>query len=72
VPDINGKKGGYDEYGVSLGLGVPMNDRRSFLNFAFEYTTIQPELKTLIKEQYFKITVSYTFNELWFFKRKVQ
>jgi hypothetical protein len=71
---------GYNEYGASLGLGIPMNDRRSFLNLAFDYTTLRPETQSLsanknytfINEQYFKITVSYTFNELWFFKRKVQ
>lgn len=71
---------GYNEYGASLGLGIPMNDRRSFLNLAFDYTALRPETQsfsagknyTFINEQYFKITVSYTFNELWFFKRKVQ
>jgi long-subunit fatty acid transport protein len=63
---------GYDEYGASVGLGIPMHDRRSFLNFSFDYTKIKPEKNALIDEQYFKITVSYTFNELWFFKRKVQ
>jgi hypothetical protein len=73
--NVGGK--GYNEYGASLGFGIPMNDRRSFLNLAFDYTTVKPEVKsfpgkTFINEQYFKITVSYTFNELWFFKRKVQ
>ena len=63
---------GYKEYGATLGLGIPMNDRRSFLNFAFEYSMIRPESSSLIDEQYLKLTVSYTFNELWFFKRKVQ
>jgi len=62
----------YNEYGVNLGLGIPMPDRRSFLNLAFEYSLIRPELKTLIDEQYFKVSIGYTFNELWFFKRKVQ
>jgi len=69
---INVNGSGYDEYGASVGLGIPLIDRRSFLNFAFEYTLIKPELKTMIDEQYFKVTVSYTFNELWFFKRRVQ
>ncbi len=63
---------GYKEYGASLGFGLPMNDRRSMVNLAVEYTAIRPEVKTLIDEQYFKVTVSYTFNELWFFKRKIQ
>ena len=62
----------YNEYGLDLGFGLPMPDRRSLLNLAFEYSLIRPELNTLIDEQYFKVSVSYTFNELWFFKRKVQ
>ena len=68
---------GYKEYGVSLGFGIPMIDNRSFINLAFEYSALRPEavasgLNPLINEKYFKVTVSYTFNELWFFKRKVQ
>ena len=68
----------YNEYGVTLGFGVPMRDKRSvdrhsFLNVAFEYSLVQPELKNIMtEEQYFKISLSYTFNELWFFKQKVQ
>jgi hypothetical protein len=63
---------GYKQYGVSVGVGLPMVDDRSLLNVTFEYMTIHPQLKTLINEQYFKFTLSYTFNEWWFFKRKVQ
>ncbi|MDR1436553.1 MAG: outer membrane protein transport protein, partial [Candidatus Symbiothrix sp.] len=71
---------GYKEYSAALGFGIPMNDRRSFLNLTFDYTNLRPETEsvsagkpsTFMSEQYFKITVSYTFNELWFFKRKVQ
>ncbi|GHT61766.1 membrane protein [Bacteroidia bacterium] len=66
------KDSGYKEYGASIGFGLPMVDRRSFVNLAFEYSLIQPEVKTYIKEQYFKFTLSYTFNELWFFKQKLQ
>jgi len=62
----------YHEYGVNLGFGIPMQDRRSFLNLAFEYSLLQPETKLSISEQYFKVSFSYTFNEIWFFKRKVQ
>ncbi|MDR2622807.1 MAG: hypothetical protein LBC48_09595 [Dysgonamonadaceae bacterium] len=63
---------GYKEYGASLGVGLPMVDRRSFVNLAFEYFLIQPEVKANIKEQYFRLTLSYTFNELWFFKQRLQ
>jgi hypothetical protein len=67
---------GYHEYGANIGFGIPLPDRRSvsrsYLNIAFEYSKIVPEIKTLINEQYFKISLSYTFNESWFFKQRVQ
>ena len=67
----------YNEYGINFGLGIPIQDlriqdRRSFLNLAIEYSLLQPESNLPISERYFKVSFSYTFNELWFFKRKVQ
>ena len=68
----NGYKGhGYNEYGASVGLGLPLIDNRSYVNLSFEYVKIHPEMQTMIDEQYFRFTVNYSFNELWFFKRKV-
>jgi hypothetical protein len=61
----------YNEYGASIGLGLPLFDNRSFINLSFEYVKIKPETKALIDEQYFRFTVNYTFNERWFFKSKV-
>ncbi len=69
----NGQTGfGYNEYGASVGLGLPMLDNRSLVNLSFEYVRLKPESKLMIDEQYFRFTVNYTFNELWFFKRKMQ
>ena len=62
---------GYNEYGATVGFGFPLIDNRSFINFAFEYVKVKPEMPTMITEQYFRFTLSYAFNELWFFKRKV-
>ncbi|MDR1527543.1 MAG: hypothetical protein LBS46_07760 [Dysgonamonadaceae bacterium] len=70
IIDSNGSK--YNEYGVSVGFGIPMVDRRSFVNMAFEYSRLAPQKTASMSEQYFKLTLSYTFNELWFFKRKLQ
>jgi hypothetical protein len=67
---INNKS--YNEYGASVGFGLPLIDNRSFLNFSFEYVRIKPEVSALIDEQYFRFTVNYTFNERWFFKFKVE
>jgi len=66
------KESNYNEYGVNLGFGIPTPDRRSFLNMAFEYSLLKPKSNILIDEQYFKVSLSYTFNESWFFKRKLQ
>jgi len=62
---------GYNEYGVSIGAGFPMIDNRSFINTSFEYVKVAPEAKSLINEQYFRFTLSFTFNEFWFFKLRM-
>jgi hypothetical protein len=62
----------YNEFGASIGLGLPLVDNRSFLNLSLEYVKIKPEKTgTLIDEQHFRFTVNYTFNERWFSKSKV-
>ena len=66
---------GYDDFGATLGFGFPLSDRRSFINLGFEYNLVNPEKRSngnMIDEQYLRFTLSYTFNELWFFKRKLQ
>lgn len=62
---------GYDEYGVSFGFGIPMVDSRSVVNLSFEYMNIKPKVSTLVKEYYYRVTLSYTFNEMWFRKSKI-
>lgn len=61
----------YKEYGATVGLGFPISDARSFINVSFEYVKIKPNVHTMIDENYLRMTLSYTFNEHWFFKRKV-
>lgn len=65
------KSYGYKEYGVSLGLGFPLIDYRSLVNIAFEYVKVKPGHTSMVDEQYFRITLNYTFNERWFFKFKL-
>ena len=67
---VNGS--GYKEYGVSLGAGFPMIDNRSYINASFEYVKIAPNIKSLINEQYFRFTLSFTFNERWFYKMRME
>jgi hypothetical protein len=75
IIDSNSSK--YNEYGLSAGLGFPIRmpdarERHSFINLAFEYSHLAPQKAVSMSEQYFKITLSYTFNELWFYKQKLQ
>ena len=71
---IKGDGASYDgtkEFGVSAGFGFPMLDNRSSIDLTFDYVSVLPDRKDFIKEQYFKITISYTMNELWFVKRRL-
>jgi hypothetical protein len=70
IIDTNSSK--YNEYGLSLGVGIPMIDRRSSINMAIEYAWLTPQKVASMNEKYVKFTLSYTFNELWFFKQKLQ
>jgi len=63
---------GFNEYGICLGVGFPMLDNRSFINASFEYVRVEPESKSLVTEQYFRISLSFTFNEFWFMKRRME
>lgn len=73
----SGEVGGFNEYGATIGFGLPLRDRESFgnrtsyLNINFEYKKVKPEINSMIHEQYFGISVNVNLNELWFFKKKV-
>ena len=68
--------GSFREYGVTLGLGLPMHDLRtghvSMLNIGFGYSRLQPDTDFMIRQDLFKISVSMNINELWFFKRQFE
>lgn len=59
------------EYGVSLGVGLPLRKAlQSAVNIAFEFGQRGTSSDNLIKEQYARIVLGLTFNEVWFQKRK--
>ncbi len=61
----------YDEFGLSVGLGMPVYNK-SVLHVSFDYVNIMPSIKNTLSENYFKITLNYTFNETWFRKWRIQ
>ena len=56
-------------YGVSLGIGLPLRNSSTVLNATIEYGKIGST--SLLNEDYFKLSFNFTFNEHWFFKRKL-
>jgi len=67
---IKNDMGNLKNIGLSLGFGLPLN-QNSALNVAFEVGKVIPPLSTMISETYFKVSLDMTFNENWFFKRKL-
>lgn len=63
------------DYGVTLGFGLPAPVNRltkTVVNIGFEYRHRQSSPVSLVKENYFQVTIGVNFNELWFWKNKIQ
>lgn len=68
VNGVDGPK----EMSVSAGFGIPIvnsYNNRSFLNISGQW--VKSSAKDLIKENYFRINIGFTFNENWFNKWKM-
>lgn len=59
------------EYGVSLGTGFAAPGGKTMINFGLEWRHRQTSPVNLLSENYFNIMVGVNFNEVWFFKRKI-
>jgi long-subunit fatty acid transport protein len=59
------------DYGVTLGLGLPVPAMRTVVNIGFEFRHRQAHPNPLIKENYLNITLGLNFNEMWFVKNKL-
>lgn len=56
-------------FGLTCGLGLPLATSKSELNLALEYGKIGST--AMFREDYLKLSLNVTFNEMWFFKRKL-
>lgn len=59
------------EYGVTAGLGLPIPRTRSVLSISGQFVRVSGKHAGLLDENTFRLCVGLTFNERWFFKRKV-
>ncbi|MEI7594833.1 MAG: hypothetical protein WCK02_03735 [Bacteroidota bacterium] len=63
------------EYGMSFGLGLPVRSRArkpSYVNVGVEIGARGTTDFSLIKEEFVRINLSFSFYELWFMKRKYE
>jgi len=59
------------EYGITGGVGLPFARTRSILSLSAQYVKVDGLKNNLLNENYLRLSVGFTFNERWFFKRKV-
>lgn len=66
------KVGGQDiyDFGINFGVGLPLRYSKTRFNIAFEYGWVGTSDKSLINENYGKLTINFSFNNFWFIKRK--
>lgn len=60
------------DFGISCGFGFPTPEGRTMVNLGFEYKHRQASPQALVKENYFGITLGLSFNEMWFWQRKIK
>ena len=68
---IDGKRA-TQEYGVTAGFGLPIPRSRSILSISGQYVHVKGLETSFINENVFRISIGLTFNERWFFKRRVE
>ncbi len=59
------------EYGVSGGFGLPVPRTRSIVTVSGQYVRTQGSHAAFLDENTLRLCIGITFNERWFFKRKV-
>jgi hypothetical protein len=60
------------EYGVTAGLGLPLPGSRSLINVSAQYIKVHGLKAGMVDENTLRLSIGITFNEGWFFKRKVK
>ena len=60
-----------DNFGITFGVGLPLSGSFSNVNLGFEYGQRGTTDANLIEENYFKVNLGLSLNDLWFRKRKI-
>lgn len=65
------KNNSIKEYGITFGLGLPLNGISSNINIGVEYGSRGTTNTGLVKEDFLNFIVSLSLNDKWFNKRKI-
>ena len=68
---IDGKKAAR-VYGVTAGFGLPVPRSRSILSISGQFVRVSGQETNFVNENIFRVSIGLTFNERWFFKRRVE
>lgn len=68
---IDGKKAA-TEYGITAGFGLPVPRSRSILSISGQFVHVSGKEAVFVDENIFRVSIGLTFNERWFFKRRVE
>lgn len=60
------------KFGMTFGLGLPLRYEKTRFNIAFELGQMKSAGGSLINESYGKVTINFSFNDYWFFRRKLE
>jgi hypothetical protein len=67
-----GKYSNTRDIAITCGIGFPLRTTKTMVNINFEYGNIGLPSHAALQENYFKIGINLTLNEMWFFKQKIQ
>ncbi|PIF01018.1 MAG: hypothetical protein CR994_02935 [Maribacter sp.] len=60
-----------NNFGITFGFGLPMRGSFSNLNLGFEVGRKGTKNMNMIEENYFKVNVGLSFNDIWFRKQRI-
>ena len=58
------------DFSITCGIGLPLRTSKTMININFEYGNIGTA--SLLKENYVKLGINFSLNEMWFVKAKIR
>ena len=59
-------------FGMTFGFGLPLRYEKTNFNISFDIGQLKSSAGSLINETYGKVTINFSFNDYWFFRRKIE